>query len=138
MGCGAIAFVGAGCGADDHPNEARPAKPITITAAISDENVSVSPDGYDTDGRLVRNAAIGAGLVIITATNQSSESVPLVLTGPVEKTSRTIAPGGTTDLQVDLKPGSYQVKAGDSTSIRPTPLHVGPKRSSSQNELLLP
>ena len=127
-----------GCGADDHPNEPRPAKPITVTAIISESAVSLSPDGYDADDRLAPKEDLGAGLVTVTVTNQSEERVPLVIRGPVDKSSRTMTPGSTAELQVDLKPGDYRVEAGDSTTIDSSPLHIGPARKSSQNELLLP
>jgi hypothetical protein len=37
-----------------------------------------------------------------------------------------------------VKEGAYEVSAGDESNSRPAELFIGPKRKSSQNELLLP
>ena len=51
----------AGCGSDDHPNDPRPPAPIEVTARVDDEKVAVQP------------AKFGAGLVVMTISNQSGD-----------------------------------------------------------------
>ena len=126
-GIAVLGLAAAGCGAEDHPNEPRPPKPIEITARVDNEVVDVSP------------AEFGAGLAVFTISNQSEEAVALTLDGPVAATSQPIEPGSVTDdFKVDLQEGEYEVTGGLESKARPTELVVGPERPSAQDELLLP
>ena len=117
-------FVGA-CGEDDFPNEPRPASPVALTAAIDKSNVSISPQ------------ELGAGLVVITISNQTGEATRFTLEGPTTAASGDIVPGGTATLKTDLAEGEYEATA-EGDGIEPSVLEVGPPRPSSQNDLLLP
>lgn len=114
------------CGEDDFPNNPRPPAPVELTAAIDDRSVTVSPSD------------LGAGLAVITISNQTDEPTTFALEGPVEISSDEIVPGGTTSLKADLETGSYEATAGSNAGIRPATIEVGPERGSSQNDLLLP
>lgn len=114
------------CGEDDFPNNPRPPAPVELTAAIDDRSVTVAP------------SELGAGLVVITISNQTDEPTTFALEGPVEAVSDEIVPGGTASLKAELETGSYEAAAGSNTAIRPATIEVGPERESSQNDLLLP
>ena len=117
----------AGCGEDDFENEPRPAIPVELTAAIDKNGVSIAPSDP------------GAGLVVVTISNQTDDSTQLVLEGPTEASSGEIPPGGTGQIKTALEEGDYEASTGDSLSaIKPADLTVGPARESSQNELLQP
>ncbi len=114
------------CGDDDFPNENRPPAPIELTANVTDAKVVVSP------------SAIGAGPVVLVASNQSKNEATLNIEGPTTTTGTPIPPGGVGRLQADLEQGTYVVTSGEESSARPGRIKVGAERRSSQNDLLLP
>jgi hypothetical protein len=126
--------VAAGCGSgDDYANEPRPPSPINVTAAITDERISVSPDSF------------GAGPIVLIVSNQSGspqkvtfQSDDVETTGPgVKQTTSPINPRGTATLKVDVTEGAYQLSV-DGSGVGAATVEVGPKRESAQNELLQP
>jgi hypothetical protein len=121
----ALLLLGA-CGEDDFPNDPRPAAPIELTAAIDQRSVSISPQ------------SVGAGLVVLTISNQTDEPTRLTLEGPTTATSNEIPPGGTGSIKAALEQGEYEAAAGAEAGIKPARLEVGPDRPTSQNELLQP
>ena len=125
----AVAFAISACGEDDFENQGRPPSPIELTALISDSAVKVSPSTA---------AAVGAGLVTVTISNQSQDPAALVLEGPTDAASDEIPAGGTGSLKTTLEEGDYVVTAGESSRAGEGSLAVGPERESAQNELLLP
>lgn len=126
-GLAALAFAATGCGAEDHPNEPRPPVTLEVSAKVGDDKVVVSPSRF------------GAGLAAFTISNQTDDIVQLALEGPTEAISAPIEAGGVTDsFKVPMEEGLYEVSAGAEASSRPAELTIGPKRKSSQNELLLP
>jgi hypothetical protein len=122
-----LAFAAAGCGGEDHKNDPRPAVPFEVSAKVGEDKVVVAPSEF------------GAGLAVFTISNQTNDVVQLSLDGPTEAVSEPIEPAGVTDgFKVPVKEGAYQVSAGAESNSRPAELFIGPKRKSSQNELLLP
>lgn len=115
-----------GCGDDDFENNPRPPSPIELTAAIDPRSVTIAP------------AEFGAGLVTITISNQTKESINLVLDGPTPAESGDIPPSGTGTIRASLDEGEYQATAGSPVEIKPDTITVGPERETSQNDLLLP
>jgi hypothetical protein len=92
-------------------------------------------------GVLMSPAKVGAGLAVITVSNQSRDPINLSLVGPSpddEAESGEIAPGGVGSLKTELVEGEYEVNAGETSDVKPAQLAVGPERETSQNELLLP
>lgn len=120
----AAGFV-AGCGSEDFPNNPRPAAAINISARINNKQVVFAP------------SRAGAGLAVITISNQSSDPVGLDLSGPSEASTAEIAAGGVGTLRVALEQGDYSVKP-TVDSIPGGNLKIGPPRSTAQNDLLLP
>jgi hypothetical protein len=125
--CLAAVVLGA-CGSEDFKNNPRPPAPIALSARISDQEVSVSPNTAK---------AVGAGLATITISNQTDDPTKLLLEGPTDQSSTEIVAQGTADMKLNLEQGDYTVSAEDSNA-RETKLKVGPERPSSQNDLLLP
>jgi len=133
-GC-ALALVGGlgvgGCGEEeDHANRERPAASITVTAAIVDGRIAVSPRSF------------GAGPVRLIVSNQTRAAQELTFeTGGndagVTQTTDPITPSGTATLEVDVTEGRYEVRTADD-EVKPAEVRVGAPRESSQNQLLLP
>lgn len=122
----------AGCGGDDFKNKPRPPVPIELTGVITDKSVTVSP------------AKFGAGPVTLIISNQTQESHTVTLEGaPLQnkatpkQTVGPINPLDTANIQQSLPEGKFLVKVS-SSPIKPATLVVGPKRSSSSNDVLLP
>lgn len=129
--CAAALFVVAaaiavGCGAEDLPNEPRPASPVELSARIDDGGVIVSP------------RATGAGLAVVTISNQSMEDVELNFNGPGDdRRTNQIRAGGVSSIKLALDQGEYVVEP-DVSSISSGSIEVGEPRESAQNDLLLP
>jgi hypothetical protein len=124
----------AGCGGEgSYENALRPPSPITVTAAIDDERVRVSPKTF------------GGGPVVFVISNQSAAAQRVTFEtdelggsqGGIRRSSRRLAPGTTGQLQVDAREGSYRlsVSAGD---VEPAAVEVSERRPSAQDELLQP
>jgi hypothetical protein len=120
------AGAAAGCGAEDHANDPRPPSPIEVTAKVDDEKVDVSPSEF------------GAGLVVMTISNQSEDPVQIGVDGPTAGESGGIEPGSVGSFKFSFEQGDYEVSPGEESRAKPALLTVGPERASSQNELLLP
>lgn len=118
---------------DDYANEPRPPAPIVVSAAVTDNRVSVSPREF------------GAGPVNLIVTNQTERAQELTLETDeiggdapgIQQSTGPINPGDTASLKADLASGTYRV-AVDSQNIRAAALDVGEERESAQNELLQP
>jgi hypothetical protein len=119
------ALIVAGCGAEDHPNDPRPPAPVELSAKVDDKRVVLAP------------TKTGAGLAVVTISNQSSENVQLEFSGPSRGETSEIAAGGVGTVQLQLKEGDYTVDPS-SPSIQSGTLTVGAERPSAQNDLLLP
>jgi hypothetical protein len=136
--CCALALTGlvglAACGEEeDHANRDRPASTVSMTAAIIDGRINVSPK------------EIGAGPVRLIVTNQTDSAQELTFetdevggsSGGITQSTEPINPSGTATLEVDVREGDYAISAADD-AIRPAAVKVGAPRKSAQDELLLP
>jgi hypothetical protein len=122
------------CG-DTEPrtNLPRPAAPVTLTAAVHDDVIQVSP------------AVTGAGPIVLLVSNQTSKPQKVTvetdelggMTGGNTASTPVIAAGSTGRLSIDARSGRYAVHVQDRT-VRAARVTVGPPRKSSQNQLLLP
>jgi hypothetical protein len=130
-GLAALALVSCGS-SKDFANDPRPPTPINISAAISDEKVTVSP------------ADFGAGPVTFLIANLTNDPQTVTVetrdlsekTG-MKQSSSVINPQGTATLKVDVKEGDYVVHV-DHKSIHEAHIKVGSERNSSQDQLLQP
>ena len=115
----------AGCGAKSNPNDPRPAAQLEVSASVNSQKVQISPDKF------------GAGVVNFTVANLSGAPITFSVSGPKKASTVQIQPGAPDYLKMNLTEGTYQASAGNS-KIKPATIRVGPKRPSSQNQLLLP
>ena len=122
------------CGDDeDHVNKDRPAASISVTAAIIDGRINVSPDSFGAGPiRLIVTNQTDAAQVITFETDEVGGDKP----GITQK-SEPILPSGTTTLEVDVHEGDYAISADDG-GVRPASVKVGAPRRSAQDELLQP
>jgi hypothetical protein len=122
------------CG-DTEPrtNRDRPPAPVTLTAAVHDDRIQVSP------------AVTGAGPIVLLVSNQTGKPQRITFetdelggrTGGNTVSTPVIAPQGTGRLSINARSGNYAVHTRDRT-IRAARVKVGPPRESSQNDLLQP
>lgn len=127
-----LALVVCGCGDDRFANDARAPAPITLSAAITPRDVTVSP------------ARIGAGTVQLIASNLTSVSEQVTLrsetlsagTAPLEQSTGPINPGDTASLTADLVQGTYRVTTRSGRRKAAT-IRVGPRRAAG-DQLLQP
>jgi hypothetical protein len=129
----ALALALGGCGGDDEfANRERAPAPITLSAAITPRDITVSP------------SRIGAGTVELIASNLTSISQQITLrsealspgTPPLEQRTGPINPGDTASLTADLAQGTYRVTTRHSRQPSAT-IRVGPTRSGT-DQLLQP
>ncbi len=130
---GALALAAAGCGSPaEYANTPRPATPIVVTASISRDSVSVSPQRF------------GAGPISVIVTNQTgaAQQVTLATAGGgaelgLRRQTAPISPRDTATLTADVDPGRYTLSVGGD-AIAPARLRVGAPRDSAQHDLLQP
>ena len=79
------ALVLTASGTEDFANNPRPPAPIALSARISDQEVSLSPNTAK---------AVGAGLATITISNQTNDPTKLLLEGPTDQSSSEIVADG--------------------------------------------
>jgi hypothetical protein len=123
-----------GCGGgSDFKNKPRPPVPVELSGVITESDVSVQP------------SRLGAGPVTILIVNQSKRSHTVTLEGGPKNTTETVGPINPLDaarIQENLEEGTYTVKAGSEKAaekeIEPATLHIGAKRPSSSDKVLLP
>lgn len=147
----ALALALAGCGTEQHANEPRPQPPTRVTVTIGEDEVTVEPSriaiGPEPDQQIPQNVDAeqppvrsDAPLdVVLVAANLTDVDSQLEVRGPkAEATSGPLIANGTIDLETTLPTGVYTVSAADIPAARPAKLVVGPFRSSSENDVLLP
>ena len=144
-----LALFVAGCGAEDHPNDPRPPQAVEVTVSISDARLSVQPSrvGYgDSDQPMSQNrdqpqAELSSSrplTVSFTVSNLTDYDTALQIEGAANETTQTVIAQGTNGFKVDLPSGDYFIYANGVPGSPSTNFSIGPKRPSSQNDLLLP
>lgn len=144
-----LALVGAGCGAESHPNEPRPAVSTRVSVTIGNGGIVVRPSaigmGPEKHQQLPQNqnhpqpdikTKAPLDVVFVTA-NQTGKGSKLVIRGPHKETSPQINANSPGTFAAELPTGSYTIAAAGAHGA-PATLKVGPFRTSSQNDLLLP
>jgi len=146
----AVALLVAGCGSEEHPNEARPQPPTRVSVAISEDGVTVQPPriavGPEPTQQIPQNQHAGqpriksnAPLdVVFVAANLTDVDSHLEVHGSKSFESEPLYANAGVTMQAVLPTGVYRVSAADIPGAKPAKLVVGPYRTSSQNDLLLP
>jgi hypothetical protein len=146
-----LALAVAGCGAESHPNEPRPAAPTRISVTLTPRGVTVDP------GRVAfgpeRNQQIPQNQnhkqppiktdkplnVIFVIANQTAHDTDLQIHGdPKDVDSPPIPATSPGTFQTELPTGSYFVTANGVPASGTHLLTIGPYRASSENDVLLP
>jgi hypothetical protein len=144
--------LGAGCGPESHPNDPRPPVPVEVTVNITDASVQAQPSkvgvSSEESAPLSENKGVKAPqadrkaplVVSFTMSNTTNTDTVLEIRGPggFEKRSGKVVAQGPSTYKVGLPTGHYSLSAADLPGAKAAPLEVGPKRVSSQNDLLLP
>jgi hypothetical protein len=137
LACTALAVSACGSSAPAI-TASRPPAPVNLTVYIDNSRVSVSP------------ATVGAGPVEFIITNQATQAESLAIlpsgasAGQPLASTAPISPQATAQISVNFSsPGRYSVAtggggAGLGSAIRAASIRIGPKRPSSDNELLQP
>ena len=144
-----LALFAAGCGSEDHPNEPRPPQAVEVTVSISDNRLSVQPSevGYgNSDQPMSQNidqpqAELSSSrplTISFTVSNLTDYDTVLQFEGPASESSPKVIAQGTNGFKFDLPSGDYFIVATGIPGTPQTSFSIGPKRPSSQNDLLLP
>jgi hypothetical protein len=147
----ALALSVAGCGAEEQVNDPRPQPPTRISVAISEDAITVQPPriaiGPEPTQQIPQNQHAGqppvrsnAPLnVVLVAANLTDVDSRLEVRGSgKDLSSEPLYANANVTLQAILPSGVYRVSAADIPGAKPATLVVGPYRSSSKNDLLLP
>src|SRR6202012_2169259 len=118
-----LALVGAGCGAESHPNEPRPAVPTRVSVTIGNAGIVVKPGtigmGPEKHQQLPQNqnhpqppikTQVPLSVVFVTA-NQTGADSKLVIRGPHKATSPQINADSPATFSTELPTGSYTIAA---------------------------
>jgi hypothetical protein len=144
----ALALTTAGCGAEENANEPRPQPPTRVSVtpraitvqpprvAIGPEPKQQIPQNQHASQPQVRSKA-PLDVVFVTA-NLTDFDSKLEVRGPKNAKSGALVANGNNSLLALLPTGVYQVSAADIPGAKPVRFTVGPYRSSSENDLLLP
>jgi hypothetical protein len=151
LACVAGALAMAGCGAQERTTEARPQPPTRVSVTVSEDAVTVQPRriafGPEPTQQIPQNAHAGQppvhskaplDVVLVAANLTQTDSHLRVHGGGKSATSQPLVPSGNVTLQTSLATGVYTVSAAGVPGAKPATLWVGPYRSSSKNDLLLP
>jgi hypothetical protein len=144
--------LGAGCGPESHPNDPRPPVPVEVTVNVTDASVQAQPSkvgvSSEESAPLTENKGVKAPeadakaplVVSFTISNTTNTDTVLEIhgSGGFEKRSGNVVAQGPATYKVGLPTGHYSLSAADLPGAKPASLEVGPKRVSSQNDLLLP
>jgi hypothetical protein len=148
---GVLALLAAGCGVEEHANEPRPQPPTRVSVAVAESGITVDPPriafGPEPTQQIPQNREAEQPPVvsdepldvILVAANLTETESRLRVRGPRrEANSPTLVAQGNISLLAALPTGVYEVSAANLPDVEPATLTVGPYRSSSENDLLLP
>jgi hypothetical protein len=151
LACAAGALAVTGCGAEERTTEARPQPPTRVSVAISDEAITVQPprialgpeptqqipqNQHASQPRVHSNAPLD---VVLVAANLTGVDSHLEVRGQGKSASSgPLVANGNVTLQTTLPTGVYRVSAADIPGAKPANLVIGPYRSSSESDVLLP
>lgn len=146
----ALALAAAGCGASERPNEGRKPPPTRVSVTISRDAVTVQPSrvafGPERTQQIPQNQNAGQPPIrsrapldlVFVAANLTGFDSKLEVRGPKDATSGALIANGNGSLLTALPTGVYRLSAADIPAAKPARFTVGPYRSSSQNDVLLP
>lgn len=146
----ALALAGIGCGASERPNAPRPQPPTRVSVTITRDAVTAQPPrvaiGPEPTQQIPQNQHTTQPQVpsrapldlVFVAANLTDFDSKLEIRGPKDARSGALVANGNGSFQTALPTGVYTLTAADIPGAKPARLTVGPYRTSSQNDLLLP
>lgn len=145
------ALLAAGCGVEDHANEPRPQPPTRVSVSVSEDKLTVDPRriafGPEPTQRIPQNRYAGQppvrsreplDVVLVAANLTDTESRLRVRGRRRSATSPALVANGNISMLANLPTGIYEVSAANLPDVEPATLTVGPYRTSSENDVLLP
>jgi hypothetical protein len=148
---GLAALAVAGCGTEEHANDPRPQPSTRVSVTLGEDAISVQPRriaiGPEPSQQIPQNVNAdqppiddGRPLdVVLVAANLTGTESRLEIRGPRgEVTSEPLVARGALTFQARLPTGIYSVRAAGVPDAEPGRLVVGPYRTSSENDILLP
>ncbi len=151
-GCAVVALslASAGCGAEEHPNEPRAQPPTRVSVTVTPKAITVQPPriafGPEPTQQIPQNQHAAQPQVrskapvdvVFVSANMTDFDSRLEVRGPKDARSGPLVANGNGSMLASLPTGEYTVSAADIPGAKPVSFTVGPYRSSSQNDLLLP
>jgi len=150
-GCALVlALAAAGCGTEESANEPRPQPPTRVSVTITPRSITVQPAriaiGPEPTQQIPQNQHAGQPPVrsnepvdiVFVAANLTDFDSKLEIRGPKDATSGALVANGNGSLQTNLPTGVYRLSAADIPAAKAARFAVGPYRTSSQNDVLLP
>jgi hypothetical protein len=151
LAAGAAALTAVGCGAESHPNQPRPQSPTRVSVTISETGVIVTPKaiavGPEKSQQIpqnqdhpqpVRKTREPLNVVFVIANQTDHEALVEVRSGTTLLSSNKIPPRSPSTFSTQLETATYTVAAAGIPEEPTTKLVVGPVRTSSENDVLLP
>lgn len=146
----ALALIAAGCGAEESANEPRPQPPTRVSVTVTPRAITVQPPriaiGPEPTQQIPQNQHASQPEVkskapvdvVFVSANLTTFDSTLEVRGPKDVKSKALVANGNNSLLASLPTGVYQVSAADIPGAKSVRFTVGPYRSSSENDLLLP
>lgn len=146
----ALGLATAGCGAEEHANGPRPQPPTRVSVTVTPKAITVQPPriaiGPEPTQQIPQNQHASQPQVkskapvdvVFVSANLTDFDSKLEVRGPKNLKSGALVANGNNSLLGSLPTGTYQVSAADIPGAKPVRFTVGPYRSSSENDLLLP
>lgn len=146
----ALGLAGIGCGAEEHANEPRPQPPTRVSVTVTPTAITVQPPriaiGPEPTQQIPQNQHAAQPQVrskapvdvVFVAANLTDFDSKLEVRGPKDVKSKALVANGNESLLTSLPTGVYRISAADIPKAKPVSFTVGPYRSSSQNDVLLP
>ncbi|HEX7245210.1 MAG TPA: hypothetical protein VF245_06545 [Solirubrobacterales bacterium] len=145
-----LALAAIGCGTEEHPNQPRPQPPTRVSVTITPKEVTVQPAriaiGPEPTQQIPQNQHAGQPPVdsrapvdvVFVAANLTDFDSHLEVRGGKRATSGLLVANGNGSMLTALPTGVYRLSAADIPGAKPARFSVGPYRTSSQNDVLLP
>jgi hypothetical protein len=147
----ATALLASGCGVEEHANEPRPQPSTRVSVTVAEGEVTLQPERIAVADEPTQQIPQNVGAeqprvrsnapveVVLVAANLTDVDSRLELRGAgANRTSKPLVANGAVTLQAQLPTGTYSIRAADIPGAKPARLVVGPYRTSSENDLLLP
>jgi len=147
---GALVLLVAGCGAHDRVNDPRPPASTRVSVSIAEDAITVQPPriavGPEPTQQIPQNQHTSQPqvrskaplTVVVVAANLTRFDSKLELRGPKDVSSGPLYANGSGSFVADLPTGVYRLTAADIPAAKAARLSVGPYRTSSENDILLP